>query len=53
MTPLEAFIDASLWHGPRSPESVEALLRAGARVSGVNFTSGYAEVDELLRRHGA
>jgi hypothetical protein len=46
---------ASYWTHRRTPESVEALLRAGASVSGpgVRFPSGYAEVDELLRRYGA
>jgi len=34
------------------PESVQALLRAGAAVTGVPYPSGYAEVDELLRAHG-
>lgn len=31
--------------------AAEALLRAGASVSGVDFPSGYPEVDELLRSH--
>jgi ankyrin repeat protein len=55
-TPLALAVRAcvdSHWTGRRSPESVEALLRAGASVSGVACPSGYAEVDELLRRHGA
>jgi ankyrin repeat protein len=57
-TPLARAIDAcvaSYWTHRRTPESVEALLRAGASVSGpgVRFPSGYAEVDELLRRYGA
>jgi ankyrin repeat protein len=55
-TPLELAVKAcvdSYWSEHRSPESVEALLGAGASVSGVRFPSGYAEVDELLRRHGA
>ena len=39
------------WVDRRSPESVQALLHAGASVSGGSFPSGYAEVDELLRRH--
>jgi ankyrin repeat protein len=43
----------SYWKGRRTPESVEALLTAGAMVSGVEYPSGYAEVDELLRTHGA
>ena len=37
---------------PAHPESVQALLDAGASVDGVLFPSGYAEVDELLRAHG-
>jgi len=54
-TPLAMAIRAcvdSYWTDTRSPESVEALLGAGASVSGVGFPSGYAEVDELLRRYG-
>jgi ankyrin repeat protein len=43
----------SYWKGRRAPESVEALLRAGASVRGVEYPSGYAEVDELLRAYGA
>ncbi|HEY1492975.1 MAG TPA: ankyrin repeat domain-containing protein [Candidatus Solibacter sp.] len=39
----------SYWTNRRSPESVEALLGAGASLTGVKFPSGYAEVDELLR----
>jgi len=41
----------SYWADRRSPESVGALLRAGASVSGIDFPSGYAEVDELLREY--
>jgi ankyrin repeat protein len=55
-TPLALAVRAcvdSYWTYRRSPESVEALLRAGASVGGVDFPSGYAEVDELLRAHGA
>jgi ankyrin repeat protein len=55
-TPLALAVRAcvdSYWTEFRSPRSVEALLRAGASVSGVTFPSGYADVDELLRRHGA
>ena len=51
-TPLALAVRAcvdSHWSHRRSPESVQALLRAGASVSGVAFPSGYAEVDELLR----
>ena len=53
-TPLALAVRAcvdSYWAYRRSPESVEALLHAGASTSGVSFPSGYAEVDELLRRH--
>jgi ankyrin repeat protein len=57
-TPLALAIKAcvdSYWMYRRTPESVEALLRAGASVrgAGVQFPSGYAEVDELMRRYGA
>jgi ankyrin repeat protein len=47
MLAVKACVD-SYWTNRRSPESVEALLRAGASVSGVDYPSGYAEVDELL-----
>jgi len=43
----------SYWKQRRTPESVKALLDAGASVRGVEYPSGYAEVDELLRGHGA
>jgi ankyrin repeat protein len=51
-TPLTLAVRAcvdSYWKYRRSPESVQALLDAGASVSGVAFPSGYAAVDELLR----
>jgi ankyrin repeat protein len=48
---VRACVD-SYWTNRRSPESVEALLRAGASVSGVDYPSGYNEVDELLRQFG-
>ncbi len=51
MLAVKACVD-SYWTNRRSPESVEALLRAGASVSGVEFPSGYAEVDALLQSHG-
>lgn len=50
-TPLALAVRAcvdSYWSARRTPESVDALLRAGASVEGVNFPCGYAEVDELL-----
>jgi len=52
-TPLALAVRAcvdSYWTARRSPESVEALLAAGASVRGVAFPCGYAEVDELLSR---
>jgi ankyrin repeat protein len=48
---VRACVD-SYWTERRSPESVQALLRAGASVSGVLFPSGYPEVDDLLRSQG-
>jgi len=53
-TPLALAVKAcvdSYWTERRTPESVEALRRAGASASGVRFPSGYAEVDELLRSY--
>ncbi len=55
-TPLALAVRAcvdSYWKDRRSPESVRALLQAGASVSGVKFPCGYAEVDKLLESHGA
>jgi ankyrin repeat protein len=55
-TPLALAVRAcvdSYWTRRRSPESVGALLNAGASVRGVMFPSGYAAVDELLEAHGA
>jgi ankyrin repeat protein len=49
---IKACVD-SFWTERRSPESVAALLDAGASVVGVEFPSGYAEVDALLRQHVA
>jgi ankyrin repeat protein len=49
---VRACVD-SYWKERRTPESVEALLKAGASIRGVEFPSGYAEVDELLKTHGA
>jgi ankyrin repeat protein len=52
-TPIQLAVKAcvdSYWTDRRSPESVQALLQAGASVSGVEFPSGYQEVDELLGR---
>src|SRR5437879_3308681 len=54
-TPLALAVKAcvdSYWTERRSPESVRALVDAGASANGVPYPSGYAEVDELLRAHG-
>jgi hypothetical protein len=48
MLAVRACVD-SYWTRRRSPESVKALLDAGASVRGVAFPSGYGKVDELLR----
>jgi ankyrin repeat protein len=45
---VKACVD-SYWKDRRSPESVEALLNAGATVEGIEIPCGYDEVDELLR----
>jgi hypothetical protein len=55
-TPLALAVRAcvdSYWMGRRSPESVAALLDAGASRRGIVVPSGYGEVDDLLRRHPA
>ena len=44
---VKACVD-SYWKDGRTPESVEALLSAGATVTGIEIPCGYAEVDELL-----
>jgi len=41
----------SFWTERRSPDSVAALLHAGASMAGVEFPSGYDEVDALLQQH--
>lgn len=50
MLAVKACVD-SYWMNRRTPESVEALLQAGAKTEGVEWPCGYAEVDELLREH--
>ena len=50
-TPLVLAVRAcvdSYWSWRRSPESVAALLAAGASTSDVPFPCGYDEVDELI-----
>ena len=54
-TPLALAVRAcvdSYWAYRRAPDSVRALLDAGATADGVPYPSGYAEVDALLRTKG-
>jgi len=50
MLAVKACVD-SYWMNRRWPESTDALLKAGASISGVDYPSGYAEVDALLQAH--
>jgi ankyrin repeat protein len=50
MLAVKACVD-SYWTNRRSPESVEALLKAGASISGVEYPCGYDEVDVLLKSY--
>ena len=38
---------------PQHIEIIEALLKAGARVDAVDYPSGNAEVDDVLKRFGS
>jgi ankyrin repeat protein len=54
-TPLSLAVRAcvdSYWTDRRTPESVVALLHAGASARNVEYPSGYAKVDEVLRQFG-
>jgi ankyrin repeat protein len=44
---VKACVD-SYWKRRRTPESVQALLKAGATIDGIEIPCGYDEVDELL-----
>lgn len=53
-TPLALAVRAcvdSYWADRRSPDSVRALLAAGASLRGIDTPSGYPEVDALLDAH--
>jgi ankyrin repeat protein len=53
-TPLQLAVRAcvdSYWMNRRSPESVAALLEAGAATSGVSTPTGYLEIDKLLKAY--
>ena len=47
MLAVKACVD-SYWMGRRQPDSVKALLDAGASTAGVDLPCGYDEVDTLL-----
>lgn len=47
MLAVKACVD-SYWTERRTPESVEALLNAGASAEGIDIPCGYKDVDELL-----
>lgn len=52
-TPLMLAVRASVdsyWKDWRSPESVAALLAAGASIEGLDLPTGYADIDALLVR---
>jgi len=44
---VRACID-SYWTYRRKPDSVAALLAAGARTEGIELPAGYSAIDELL-----
>jgi ankyrin repeat protein len=46
---VKACVD-SYWMGRRSPDSVKALLDAGATVEGIALPTGYEAIDTLLMR---
>ncbi len=53
-TPLALAVKAcvdSYWKNRRTPDSVVALLRAGASTSGIEIPCGYDAVDNLLLQH--
>jgi ankyrin repeat protein len=52
MLAVKATVD-SYWTERRTPDSVRALLEAGASIDGVMYPSGYAEVDRVLHQFGA
>jgi ankyrin repeat protein len=52
MLAVKACVD-SYWTNRRTPESVKALLEAGASSEGTEYPCGYREVDEVLEKYGA
>ena len=54
-TPLQLAVKAtvdSYWKDRRTPESIEALLQAGASTEGITLPTGYDEADRLLAAAG-
>jgi hypothetical protein len=47
---VKASVD-SWWTNRRSPDSVRALLEAGASTSGIKLPTGYDEIDRLLDQY--
>jgi ankyrin repeat protein len=47
---VKACVD-SYWTERRSPDSIRALLEAGASTAGIDLPTGYEEADRLLRGH--
>lgn len=41
----------SYWQGRRKPDSIEALLHAGASTEGITRPTGYPEADRLIERY--
>ena len=53
-TALQLAVKACLdshWTEIRSPDSVRALLGAGASIAGIQLLTGYEEIDDLFRQH--
>lgn len=46
---VKACVD-SYWTDRRSPDSVRALLEAGASTDGIGLPTGYDEIDKLLHQ---
>lgn len=51
MLAVKACVD-SYWTEGRRPDTIEALLQAGASTDGVAVPTGYEEADRVLARHG-
>jgi ankyrin repeat protein len=53
-TPLQLAVKACIdayWSRRRRPDSVAALLAAGAKVEGIKLPTGYDAIDEMLTAH--